>query len=232
MKTIKIFSSSSTRHLSIAASSSRSHTIIIKHEKNGQEELATQVNQVIANLQNLAKYGLVSPKDGFNSFLKDISLEIQARQTRRQEQLKEVERLKIAILELGDQQKFVNQKIKDFQNYLDSVRKTSTHGFQVKTKKFKYRELSKAKVIADSEIPPPQQGKVVFEITHAEPEKFEIKGKIKGIPGFSRNFTLELQDLLTAKEHNENTFDTERGLELYVSSTLIFLNKQFFHSKK
>jgi len=201
-------------------------------KKNGDEELAQQVNQVIANLQNLAKYNLVSPKDGFNSFLKDISAEIQARQTRRQEQLREVERLKVAILELDDQQRFVNEKIKDFQNYLESVRKTSTHGFQVKTKKFKFRELFKAKVIADSEIPPPQQGKVVFEIKHAEPEKFEIKGSIKGIPGFSRNFVLNLQDLLAAKEHNENTFDTEKGLELYVSSTLIFLNKQFFHSKK
>jgi len=100
-------------------------------------------------------------------------------------------------------------------------------------------------VIADSEIPPPQQGKVIFEITHSEPEKFEIKGKIKGIPGFSRyktsnrqlinflrNFTLELQDLLKSKENNETTFDTEKGLELYVSSTLIFLNKQFFHSRR
>lgn len=201
-------------------------------KKHGKEELAQEVNQVIANLQNLAKYGLVSPKDGFNSFLKDISAEIHSRQTRRQEQLREVDRLKVAISELDEQQKFVNEKIRDFQNYLDSVRKTSTAGFQVKTKKFKYKELFKAKVIADSEIPPPQQGKVIFEITHSEPEKFEIKGKIKGIPGFSRNFTLELQDLLKSKENNETTFDTEKGLELYVSSTLIFLNKQFFHSRR
>lgn len=39
-------------------------------KKIGEDELANEVNQVIANLQNLAKYGLVSPKDGFNSFLK------------------------------------------------------------------------------------------------------------------------------------------------------------------
>jgi len=201
-------------------------------KKSGQDELAQQVNQVIANLQNLAKYGLVSPKDGFNSFLKDISAEVQARQTRRQEQLKEVDRLKVAILELDDHQTFVNMKIKDFQSYLESVRKTSTAGFQLRTKKFKYRELEKAKVIHDSEIPVPHQAKVVFEITHAEPERFEIKGKIKGIPGFSRNFSLLLQDLLSAKEHNLNTFDTEKGMELYVSSTLLFLNKQFFHTKK
>lgn len=80
-------------------------------KKHGQDDLAQEVNQVIANLQNLAKYGLVSPKDGFNSFLKDISAEIQARQTRRQEQLREVDRLKVAISELDDQQKFVNEKV-------------------------------------------------------------------------------------------------------------------------
>lgn len=37
------------------------------------------MNQVIANLQNLAKHGLVSPKDGFNSFLKDIHAELISR---------------------------------------------------------------------------------------------------------------------------------------------------------
>lgn len=41
--------------------------------------MANRVNQVIANLQNLAKHGLVSPKDGFNSFLKDIQAELIAR---------------------------------------------------------------------------------------------------------------------------------------------------------
>jgi len=201
-------------------------------KKNGQEELAQQVNQVIANLQNLSKYGLVSSKEGFNSFLKDISAEIQAKQTRRQEQLKEVERLKVAILELDDQKAFVEEKIKDFQSYLDSVRKTSTAGFQVRTKKFKYNELFKVKVIAESEIPQPQQSKVVFEITHMMPEKFEIKGRIKGIPGFSRNVTLELHELLAAKEKGLAKYDTEKGLKLYVSSTLVFLNQHFFHQKK
>eukprot|EP01126_Amoeba_proteus_P049400 TRINITY_DN5777_c0_g1_i3.p1 TRINITY_DN5777_c0_g1~~TRINITY_DN5777_c0_g1_i3.p1 ORF type:complete len:812 (+),score=181.46 TRINITY_DN5777_c0_g1_i3:92-2527(+) len=197
-------------------------------KKHGQDELAQEVNQVIANLQNLAKYGLVSPKDGFNSFLKDIAAEIQSRHVRRQEQLKEVERLKFAITELDSQKQHMEQKMKDFGNYLVSVQNRANAGFQVKTKKFKYRDLDKAKVISDSEIPPPQQSKVVFEIIHTEPEKFEIKGKIKGIPGFSRNFTLQLQDLLTAKENNESTFDTEKGIELFISSTLIFLNKQFY----
>jgi hypothetical protein len=171
-------------------------------KKIGEDELANEVNQVIANLQNLAKYGLVSPKDGFNSFLKDISLEIQQRHTRRQEHLRELERLKVAINELEEAKKHMEQKNKDFQSYLKSLREMSQKNFKPKTKNFKYKELYKSRVIADSEIPATQQGKVIFEITHVEAEKFSVKGKIKGIPAFSRNFDLQLGDLLTAKEND------------------------------
>jgi hypothetical protein len=180
-------------------------------KKIGEDQLANEVNQVIANLQNLAKYGLVSPKDGFNSFLKDISDEIQERHARRQEHLKELERLKVAISELEEAKKHMDQKNKDFKDYLDSVRLRAKQNFKPKTKSFKFKELSngKIRVIADSEIPVPQQGKVVFEITHAETEKFLIKGKIKGIAAFSRNFELNLSDLLTAKENGEDIIDTD-----------------------
>jgi len=58
-----------------------------------------------------------------------------------------------------------------------------------------------------------------------------VKGKIKGIPAFSRNFDLQLGDLLTAKENDQETFDTEKGLELHVNSTLYFLNVNFFAHK-
>jgi len=112
---------------------------------------------------------------------------------------------------------------------LDAIRKSQVH--ETKTKKFKFKELQKAKVIADSQIPPAQQSKVIFEITHASAEQFQIKGKIKGIPQFQRNFNLELSDLLTAKENGQNTFDTDKGLELWVDSTLLFLNKNFYAKK-
>jgi len=44
-------------------------------KKHGEEELAKEVNNVIANLQNLAKHGLVKPDNGFNSFMKDVQIE-------------------------------------------------------------------------------------------------------------------------------------------------------------
>jgi len=201
-------------------------------KKHGEEEMAKEVNNVIANLQNLAKHGLVKPDNGFNSFLKDIQSELAARGRRKQEHLKEIDRLQKAIKELDDQKSFMEKKIADFDAYFEAIRKKNQENFAQKVKKFKYKDLAKLKVIADSEIPTSQQGKVAFTITQIEMDKFQIEGKIKGLPGFTREFTLELEKLLERKEDNETVFDTEKGLELNVDSTLLFLNKYFFSAKK
>lgn len=201
-------------------------------KKQGEEELAAEVNNVIANLQNLTKHGLVKPDNGFNSFFKDIQNEVNARGRRKQENLKEIDRLQKAIKDLDDQKSHMDKKISDFESYLTSIRSRAQAEFTVKSKKFKYKDLLKAKVIADSEIPLSQQGKVQFTITQSSMEEFDIQGKIKGLPGFSREFKLELEKLLEAKEDGETVFDTEKGLELFVASTLVFLNKHFFSQKK
>jgi hypothetical protein len=201
-------------------------------KKHGEEEIAKEVNNVIANLQNLAKHGLVKPDNGFNSFLRDIQSEISARGRRKQEHLKEIERLEKAIKELDEQKAFMEKRIADFDAYFEAIRKKNQKNFVQTAKKFKYKELAKLKVIADSEIPTSQQGKVGFTITQIEMDKFQIEGKIKGLPTFSREFTLELEKLLEKKEDNETVFDTEKGLELNVDSTLFFLNKYFFSTKK
>jgi len=200
--------------------------------KHGDKALADEVNQVIANLQNLAKHGLVSAEQGFNSVLKDIQSELDARGRRKGEHLKEIERLKTAIQELDSQKTFMDQKISDFETYLGSVRKIAEANFETKSKKFEYKDLAKLKVIADSEIPASQQSKVKFTITQTSMEEFEIQGKIKNLPGFSRDFHLELEKLLEAKEDGEVTYDTGKGLELNVASTLLFLNKEYFKTKK
>jgi len=201
-------------------------------KKHGEEELAKEVNNVIANLQNLAKYGFVKPDNGFNSFLKDVQSELAARGRRKQEHMKEIDRLQKAIKELDEQKSYMEKKISDFETYFDAIRRKSKETFITKSKKFKYKELAKLKVIADSEIPTSQQGKVTFTINQTEMDKFEIEGKIKGLPGYTREFTLELEKLLECKEDNETIFDTEKGLELNVDSTLFFLNKHFFSTKK
>jgi hypothetical protein len=200
--------------------------------KHGDTKLADEVNQAIANLQNLARHGLVSAEQGFNSVLKDIQAELQARARRKGDHLKEIERLKIAIQELDEQKGFLDTKCADFEKYLQDIRKRAEENFEVKKKKFEYKDLQKLKVIADSEIPASQQGKVKFSITQTAMETFDISGKIKNLPGFSRDFSLELERLLEAKEDGAVTYDTEKGLTLNVASTLLFLNKEFFKTKK
>jgi len=200
--------------------------------KHGETKLAEEVNQAIANLQNLARHGLVSAEQGFNSVLKDIQSELQARARRKGDHLKEIERLKVAIQELDEMKTFLDTKCGDFDKYLSDIRKRAEENFEVKKKKFEYKDLAKLKVIADSEIPASQQSKVQFTITQTAMEQFDIKGKIKNLPGFSRDFTLELERLLEAKEDGAVTYDTEKGLTLNVASTLLFLNKEFFKTKK
>lgn len=73
-------------------------------KKTGDQDLSREVHNVIANLQNLAKYGLISADDGYNGFLIDIQQELAARGRRRAEQIKEIERLTTAIEELDAQE--------------------------------------------------------------------------------------------------------------------------------
>jgi len=201
-------------------------------QKAGETELAKEVNNVIANLQNLAKHGLVKPDNGFNSFLKDIQSEVQARGKRKAEHMKEIERLQKAIKELEEQKEHMEKKIGELNSYLDSIRKKAAESFVSQTKKFKFKDLLKMKVIADSEIPTSQQGKVQFVIEQVTMDEFHITGKIKGLPVFTRDFNLKLEQLLAAKEDGQTKLDTDKGIELYIASTIIFLNKQFFSQKK
>jgi len=107
-------------------------------KKHGEEEMAKEVNNVIANLQNLAKHGLVKPDNGFNSFLKDIQSELAARGRRKQEHLKEIDRLQKAIKELDDQKSFMEKKIADFDAYFEAIRK--------KIKRTSLRELRNSSI--------------------------------------------------------------------------------------
>jgi len=154
----------------------------------------------------------VKPDNGFNSFLKDIQAEVQARGRRKQEHMKEIERLQRAIKELDEQKEHMDARISELNTYLDSVRKKAAESFVPQTKKFKYKDLAKQKVIADSEIPASQQGKVKFVVEQKTIDEFHITGKIHGLPVFTREFVLQLEALLAAKENGEVVFDTEKGL--------------------
>lgn len=101
--------------------------------------------------------------------------------------------------------------------------------FTLRTKSYTYKQLEKKGVIADSAIPAPQQSKVSFDFIHQQPGQFECKARIKTLPGFSRDFSFEVQSILNIKwEDGDNVYDTDRGLELNIVPLLDLLSQEFF----
>jgi len=200
----------------------------------GEIELAQEVHNVIANLQNLAKYALISSDDGYNGFLVDIQQELVARTRRRTEQMKEIQRLKDTIADLEDQKQHMSQKIKEFTDYLAAIRNNLTLNFQTKTKVFSYKQLTKkgSNIIHSSALTESNASKVKFTITQTAVEEFIVKGSIKGLAVFKREFKIDLGTLLEAKEDGQQVYGTGEGIELLVAPTLVFLNKNFYASKK
>jgi len=203
-------------------------------KKVGNEELGHEVHNVIANLQKLAKNGMVSADDGYNGFLVDIQKELAARIRRRIEQTKEITKLEKAIEELKSQEEFLNTKINDFEAYLSSVRNKLEREFQRKEKLFSYKKLTdkKLNIIYSTELNEAQQSKVKFRISQESVENFLCRATLKNVPLFKREFQLDLSTLLEAKENGLESFDTGQGMELNVQNTLVFLNKNFYGTKK
>jgi len=123
----------------------------------------------------------------------------------------------------------MDNKIEAFEAYLGSLRRDAEERFKEKSKKFTYKELVKRHVIAETDIEEGLLKKIVFNIKQVQVDKFEIKGRVKAGPvSFAESIKLDLEDLLSAKENAQPTFDIGSGLVLNVKPTLMIINKYFF----
>jgi len=199
----------------------------------GETELAEEVHNVIANLQNLVKHGLIKADDGYNGFLVDIQQELVARTRRRADQIKEIERLNTTINELNEQEADLKTKIKDLEEYINGVRKKLRENFKPITKAFSWKQMTEKKlnIVYSHDIPTEILSKLKFTVEQKDPETFSIKGAVKGLPTGKREFALELGALLEAKEDGEQSFDTKQQIHLNVVNTILFLNKNFYAKK-
>lgn len=113
------------------------------------------------------------------------------------------------------------------------VNKAVENGFLSKVQKFTYLELEQQHhLIFDSEIPTPMKSKVFFNVNIVE-ENFKqvtFSGQIKGIGAFARIFTLDVPTLLRLYHESlsggpnlSDVYDTDKGVEVRIAPTLVFL---------
>jgi len=143
----------------------------------------------------------------------------------------EIKQLTEANDELDQQKKKITESTKAFDDYLTGVSNELRKNFKPTMKKFTWKQLTskRSNIIHSSDLTDSQKKAVKFEITHAGPEEFKVKGKIAVV---TRDFGLKMTDLLDAKDRGELTYDTNIGVVLDVSQTLIFLNTKFLNKKR
>jgi len=191
---------------------------------------------VIDNIKKLEEFGMISKQDNYESFVHDIAQEISNRATIKENQRKEIARLKQAIEKLKKNSAYTIAQIKDYQTYLDNSIKgqtTKKKGFKPKTYKYSYKELLKLGVIIDSKISTLVQKLAKFVIAPADAGTFEIKGKLGALA--AETITLNLAHFLEL--HNRGIDRTDIGeddmvITLGVKPTIDLMNKIIANYKK
>ena len=215
----------------------------IKHSNETKNKtLLANINKILENITKLEKQGRITKADKYDSFVKDISTEVTNRAVIREQQKREVDRLRKTLLELRKHQAYVTEQIEQYQSYLLKAREKHYQPLKGKKKgkkgkddklivgpfKFSYSELAKRGVIRDSEVPAISRKKTTFFIGSEEPGVFDVTAKIAGIN--VEKMKIELDDLLE-KNHNGVELMVLPQVTLDVNMTIHLINK-FFLGKK
>jgi len=204
-----------------------------KGEEN--EDLLTTIDRVKKNLAQLEDMDLVSEEDGHRQLLKAVTLEIANRAQIMEQQNKELARLQLAIRKAGEQKKYLEEKMSQYDQYLRVVRERHVgnmgKGKRSKDKgklmgpfKFTYPELVKKHVIVDSEVPSAVQKATRISITSEEAGVFDVEVTI---PGLAReSIKIYLDDLLE-KQSRGMERDERTNITLDVNMMIHLLNKLF-----
>lgn len=205
------------------------------------QNLKIQIKKILENLGKLESAEMVTKDDNYESFVHDVALEVANRNTIREQQRKEVARLKATLSELKDHQNYLDESIKSYQDYLLSAKenqyvikqkkgkkgkkgKGTEPGYKLPPVKFTYKELAKKRVIKASEVPELTKKKTTFVISSDSPGIFDVVAKIGGVQ--VEKMVLDLDDLL--EKHYNNVEDLElEQVTLDVNMTIHLINKSF-----
>lgn len=196
---------------------------------------------------------MVTKVDNYAGFLRDIALEVANRAEIREQQRKEIKRLTQTLRNLRKHQKYLNEQIQQYNEYLQDCR-LKHYASKTKKKKskgdnpnkigpfkFSYSALAKKGVIVDSEVcihthisnnikfyvhqvPPGARKKTQFFISSEAVGVFDIVAKIAGVP--VEKMTLELDDLLERNYNNITRLELDQ-VTLDVNMTIHLINKFF-----
>lgn len=204
--------------------------------------LKSQIKKILENLGKLEAVDVVSKEDNYESFVHDVALEVANRATIREQQRKEVARLKATLGELKEHQGYLDESIQSYQDYLQACKEnqyamaakkkkkkgkkgaSSDAAYVVPPVKFTYKELSKKRVIIDSDVPNIARKKTIFTISSDTPGIFDVDAKIAGAT--VEKMVLDFDDLLEKHYNNITKLELDQ-VTLDVNMTIHLINKTF-----
>ena len=202
-------------------------------------ELRNRIRLILSNLTRLEEVGMVTHEDNYESFIRLVALEVTNRRIIRDQQKKEVTRLRATLSDLREHQKFVDDSIKSYQDYLavcnqkqlalaqklKKRKKNKQAIYKISPVKFTYKALVKKGVIIDSDVPQVAKKRTFFVISSQTPGIFVVEAKISGV--VVEKISLDFSDLLekhycniTALELDNVTLDVNNTINL-INSTLL-----------
>jgi hypothetical protein len=208
---------------------------------NKKSEVINSLDKILENIKTLEAEGMITKDDNYSSFLRDIALEVANRAEIREQQRKEIKRLTQTLRNLRKHQKYLNDQITQYNEYLQDCRmkhykpkkkkksKDPSNPNKIGPFKFSYTALQKKGVIIDSEVPPLSRKKAYFYISSDTVGVFEIVAKIAGME--VGTVTVELDDLLERNYNNITRLELE-NVTLDVNMTIHLINKFFLKGTK
>jgi Ras GTPase-activating-like protein IQGAP2/3 len=193
--------------------------------------LQSLVTKTEENLKILAEHNKVDPEKNYSEFLRDVAFKVVNRTNRREQQLKELERLRLAYKNIMKYQGYLNNQLMEYQKYLISCRQNVYRNSKHRKKmvqKFHFKDLVKRGVIemGESEMNASEK-KINLFIKMLDPIEngtFDIEAKLAGL--VVAKLKLELDDLLDKKETGVTSYEMD-NFTLNVPETLFLLNKYF-----
>jgi len=204
-----------------------------------KQQLADQLHNIKNGIKNLEPTFIKSEKD-YQAFLENVQKELGSRSAIREQQRKEVKRLRQTLENLRKHQAFLQEQLAQYTLYLQdarakhhapnkgkgkskSKRKDKDDSLEQKIGpfKFSYAQLQKKGVIVDSTVPPNRRKNVSFFISSDDVGVFDVTAKIAGVT--VEKLQLELDDLLERQFAGNNRLELE-NITLDVNMTIHMIN--------